>query len=75
MRKILGVFLLVLLLTCSASAGIMGNDSPAPPPAQPARAELEPTSFIQEPTTDGEMNTPVAAATFAQIVLTLLALS
>lgn len=27
------VFALSILLTCSAHAGIMGNDSPAPPPA------------------------------------------
>jgi hypothetical protein len=32
MRKTLGVSLLVLLLTGSASAGIMQNDAPAPPP-------------------------------------------
>lgn len=77
MRKTLRVFLLVLLLTGSASAGIMQNDSPAPPPAQPA-------SVMQEPTTDGVIHTPLktdgvipndAASTFAQIVLNLLALS
>jgi hypothetical protein len=32
MRKTLGVCLLVLLLTGSASAGIMPNLEPAPPP-------------------------------------------
>ena len=41
MRKTLGVSLLVLLLTCSANAGIMPNLEPAPPP--PAPAAQEPT--------------------------------
>ena len=48
MRKTLGVCLLVLLLTGSASAGIMPNDAPAPPPPQPT------TNAVQEPT-GGEM--------------------
>jgi len=74
MRKTLGVCLLVLLFTGSASAGIIQNESPAPPQA-PA---------VQEPTTDGVIHTPLktdgvipndAASTFAQIVLNLLALS
>jgi hypothetical protein len=76
MRKTLGVFLLVLLFTGSASAGIIGNDSPAPP-AQPASA-------VQEPTQDGEIQHPQmtdgiiqneAGMTFAQVLLNLLALS
>lgn len=33
MRKTLGVCLLILLLTGSASAGIIPNESPAPPAA------------------------------------------
>ncbi len=69
--------MLVLLFTGSASAGIIQNDSPAPPPSQPVTA-------VQEPTTDGVIHTPLktdgvipndAASTFAQIVLNLLALS
>jgi hypothetical protein len=32
MRKTLGVSLLVLLLTCSARAGIIQNETPAPAP-------------------------------------------
>ncbi|HWS86798.1 MAG TPA: hypothetical protein VN282_07525 [Pyrinomonadaceae bacterium] len=42
MRKTLGVCLLVLSLTGPASAGIIQNDKPAPPP-QPATAAQEPT--------------------------------
>ncbi len=41
MRKTLGVCLLVLLLTGSASAGIMGNDAPAPPPSRSANVDGE----------------------------------
>ena len=44
MRKTLGVCLLVLLLTGSATAGIMPNDSPAPAPSQSATAADEPTA-------------------------------
>ena len=43
MRKTLGVSLLVLLLTGSASAGEIPNLTPAPPPAT-ANATQEPTS-------------------------------
>jgi hypothetical protein len=80
MRKTLGVCLLVLLLTGTASAGIIPNDAPAPPPSQPATA-------VQEPSTDGDIETGVTAptadgymgngtaATFVQVVLNLLALS
>jgi hypothetical protein len=48
MRKTLGVSLLVLLLTGSASAGEMPFGSPAPPPSQAANA-------VQEPTSEGEI--------------------
>ena len=44
MRKTLGVCLLTLLLTVPASAGLIPNDTPAPPPP----------STVQEPT-GGEM--------------------
>lgn len=54
MRKTLGVCLLFLLLTGSASAGIMPNDAPAPPP-QPTSAVQQPASAVQEPTLDGIM--------------------
>ena len=80
MRKALGVLALVLALTCSAQAGYMQNGSPEPPPPQPAPA-------VQGPTTDGEIDTGVtaatadgymgngAAATFIEVALNLLALS
>jgi hypothetical protein len=76
MRKTLGVCLLVLLLTGSASAGIIGNDAPAPPPSQPATVAQEPTTdgIMPNGAPDGDMDNG-AAATFLQVVLNLLALS
>jgi hypothetical protein len=77
MSKAIRTSVLVLLLTSSAQAGWMGNDSPAPPPSQPAPA-------VQGPTTDGIMQTPLttdgdmqndAGITFMEVVLNLLALS
>ena len=69
MRKTLGVSLLVLLLTGSASAGIMPNDAPAPPPPQPASA-------VQEPTDDaapGDISTPGVSDILTETALDLLA--
>lgn len=70
MRKTLATCLLALLLTGSASAGIMPNESPAPPPP-PQRA-----TAAQEPT-GGEMENGImpndATATLTQITLQLLA--
>jgi hypothetical protein len=63
MRKTLRVSCLVLLLTCSASAGIMQNGSPELPPPAPA---------LQEPTTSGIMPND-AADSLTQIALDLLA--
>ncbi len=76
MRKTLGVCLLVLLLTSSASAGIMGNDTPAPPPPQPTTAMQAPTDVTQEPTTaatveDGTQDS-LTPGTLTQIALDLL---
>jgi hypothetical protein len=76
MRKAISVLALVLALTCSVQAGYMANDSPAPPPSQPATS-------AQEATTDGEIPNKVAdgdmgndaATTFIEIALNLLALS
>jgi hypothetical protein len=69
MRKTLGVFLLVLLLTGTANAGLIPNEIPAPPP-QPATVQ-EPTNTVQDSTTSD-----VAGATdsMTQTALDLLAL-
>ena len=72
MRKILGVCLLVLLLTGSASAGIIPNDTPAPPPPQ-TNAVQEPMNVDQEAATDGIMPNG-AAESLTQAALDLLAL-
>jgi hypothetical protein len=64
MRKTLGICLLVLLLTGSAVAGEIQNESPAPPPSQPATAVQEPTG--------GEMPN-LAPDSLTQAVLDLLA--
>jgi hypothetical protein len=66
MRKTLGVSLLVLLLTGSAVAGEMPNDTPTPPPSQQ-------TSTVQEPTSDGIMGND-ATESLTQTMLDLLAL-
>ena len=63
MRKTLGVSLLVLLLTGSASAGEIPNLTPAPPPAT--------ANAVQEPT-GGEIPNG-ATDTLTQTVLDLLA--
>jgi hypothetical protein len=68
MRKTLGVSLLVLLLTGSASAGEMPFGSPAPPPSQAANAVQEPTDAAQDPTLDG-----IIPNGLTQTVLDLLA--
>ncbi len=77
MRKVISVLALSLALTCSASAGDIQNGVTGTPPQQPATAvQDQPTGGeIQNPqTTDGEIQNG-AAATFAELVLTLLALS
>ena len=62
MRKTLGVCLLVLLLSGSASAGIMGNDDAAQSEPPPSGETL-----------NGEMPTPPGASdSLTQIALTLL---
>ncbi len=71
MRKTLGVFLLVLLLTGSAFAGEIPNGSPAPPPSQATNAVQEPTDAAQD-TTGGEIPNGVTD-TLTQTVLDLLA--
>jgi hypothetical protein len=64
MGKAIRASVLVLLLTCSARAGWIQNESPAPPP-QPANA-------VQEQMTDGDIST-TSAVSLTQIALDLLA--
>jgi len=77
MRKTLGVCVLVLLLTGSASAGIMQNESPAPPPqttvVQGVTNDGETSAGAMAPAADGIMGND-AAAIFIEVVLNLLAL-
>jgi len=72
MGKAIRASALILLLTCSAHAGIMGNGSPEPPPPQPVTAQegyipndtstsLQSTSVADEPTVDGIMGNEAAA--------------
>ena len=69
MRKTLGVCLLVLLLTGTAGAGIIPNESPAAP--QPP----QPTGVAQEPDADqGGLMPNEAPSSLMQTVLDLLAL-
>jgi hypothetical protein len=62
MRKTISVAALLLALTCSAYAGDIQNDSPAPPKS---------ANTIQEPTTDGDIQNGVAD-TITDTALTLL---
>ena len=73
MRRSLGVCLLALLLTGSASAGIMQNGSPTPPEA--ATATQEPTGGEMQngqPTLNGYIPNGVADS-LTQTALDLLA--
>ncbi|HEU4597172.1 MAG TPA: hypothetical protein VFS10_18720, partial [Pyrinomonadaceae bacterium] len=77
MRKSISVLALMLALTCFTYAGDIQNGVTGTPQPTPAPA-------VQEPTTDGEIDTGAtadgimpndAATTFMQMVLNLLALS
>jgi hypothetical protein len=67
MGKSIRASLLILLLACSAQAGYMPNDIPAPPPSQPSIAEPgimpndSPTGTVDEPAADGIMGNDAAA--------------
>lgn len=70
MVKAIRASVLVLLLACSAQAGWIQNEKPAPPP-QPATAIQEPTDGA---TVDGEIPTPPGVSErLTQIALELLA--
>lgn len=66
MGKAIRASALILLLACSAQAGYMQNDAPAPPPPS------QPASAIQEPTTGGEVSNDVSDS-LTGIALDLLA--
>jgi hypothetical protein len=75
MGKAIRASLLVLLLACSAQAGYMPNDTPAPPPpptTSTAQAGYMPTG-LPEPPTDGGWMGNEAAASLTQSALDLLA--
>ena len=63
MRKILGVAALMLALCCPALAGEIPN-----PPAPQSQGMT-----VEEPTSGGEMTTPDASDSLAEIALELLA--
>ena len=65
MGKAIRASALILLLACSAQAGWMPNDTPAPPPPQS-------TSAPEEPTANGYMQTG-APSDLMQIALDVLA--
>jgi hypothetical protein len=65
MGKAIRASALILLLTCSAQAGYIPNETPVPPPSQP-------TVAAQEPTTDGYIPND-AADSLTQFALDLLA--
>ena len=74
MVKAIRTSALILLLACSAQAGIMQNEAPAPPPpSQPANTVDEPTdATLVEPTANGYMQNGAPSA-LTQIALEVLA--
>ena len=73
MGKTIRASALVLLLACSAQAGIMQNDAPAPPPpSQPANSVQELSDTSQETSANGIMQNDAPSA-LTQIALEVLA--
>jgi len=72
MGKTIRTSALVLLLACSAQAGVMQNETPAPPPPQPANSIQELTDVTDEPTTNGYMQND-APSGLTQVALEVLA--
>jgi hypothetical protein len=70
MGKLMRASALVLLLACSASAGIMGNDVYQPPPPPSAQSVQEPTAEDEDTTIADETETPL----LVQVALDVLAL-
>ena len=79
MGKAIRATALILLLTCSAQAGWMGNGSPAPPPADPSVAQSgstpdeSPTPTTVEETTANSVMWNEAAASLTQAAWELFA--
>jgi hypothetical protein len=72
MVKAIRTSALLLLLTCSAQAGIMQNEAPAPPPPQPASAVQETTDTSQETSANGYIQND-APSGLTQVALEVLA--
>ena len=73
MVKTIRISALVLLLACSAQAGYIQNDAPAPPPpSKPAAAVQEPTDTSQETSANGIMQNE-APSGLTQVALEVLA--
>jgi hypothetical protein len=72
MYKAARALVLILLLACSAQAGIIQNEQPAPPPSDPATAQMEPADTTAEPTADGYVQSE-GADSLTQFALDVLA--
>jgi hypothetical protein len=73
MRKTLGVCLFALLLSSSASGGIMQNGTPAPPPVNAVEEPKDAPEPTDETIADGVMQNDTPDS-LTQTVLDLLAL-
>lgn len=69
MGKAIRASALILLLACTAQAGWMGNDAPAPPPPS------QPASAVQEVTETQEPFTPATTEDSTRGTLTRIALT
>lgn len=72
MVKAARTFALILLLACSAQAGIIQNDRPAPLSSQPVKTPQGPTDATVEPTAKGDIQND-AASELTQVALEVLA--
>lgn len=73
MGKAARALTLILLLACTAQAGYIQQETPAPPPpSQPATASSEPADASAEPTADGTVQSEEADS-LTQFALEVLA--
>ena len=72
MVKAAPTFALILLLACSAQAGIIQNDRPAPLSSQPVNTPQKPTDATVQPTANDYMQND-ATSDLTQVALELLA--